>query len=197
MAGVRKDWAVRIVKAASKIVLAPFFRLEIEGTGKLPRNSAFILLPKHQRWADIPLVSLAVSRPLYYVAKYELFRNPISCCFLKSLGGISLHREKPLKSRHSLHTVIELLKEGEGVVVFPEGTYFKNAMGPGHPGMIRLILSRLDLPFFPVGIRYSSGGWRTLVRIRLGNAFYADSAKPVDEFVDLMMNDLSRLSGLG
>ncbi len=197
MAGGRKDWAVRIIKVASKIFLAPFFRLKIEGAEKLPHNSAFILLPKHQRWEDIPLVSLAVSRSIYYVAKYELFRNPISYRFMKSLGGIPLHREKPLKSRHSLNTVIELLKEGEGVVVFPEGTYYKNTMGSGNSGMIRLILSRIDLPFFPVGISYSDKGWRTLVRIRFGNAFHADLTRPVDEFVDLMMDDISRLSGLG
>ncbi len=196
MAGGRKDWAVRIVNASSKIFLSPFFRLEIEGVEKLPRNSSFVLLPKHQRWEDIPLLSLAVSRPLYYIAKYELFRNPISSCFLKSLGGIPLHREKPLKSRHSLNTVIELLKKGAGVVVFPEGTYYKNTMGLGQSGMIRLILSRLDLPFFPVGIRYSDRGWQTSVMIKLGDASHADSTKPVEEFVDSMMNDISRLSGL-
>lgn len=193
----RKDWAVRTARIVSRIVLAPFFSLEIEGAENLPRRNAFVLLPKHQRWEDIPLVGLAASRPLYYVAKYELFRDPVSSCFLKSLGGISLNRKNPLKSRHSLSYVIELLRKGEGVVVFPEGTYYRNTMGPGHPGMIRLILSRLDLPFIPTGISYSGERYRTAVRIKFGNPVYADSGVSINEFLNRMMNEIARLSGLG
>jgi len=171
--------------------------MEAEGTENLPRKNAFVLLPKHQRWEDIPLVGLAATRPLYYVAKSELFRNPVSSCFLKSLGGMPLNRRNPLKSRNSLNNVIELLRKGEGVVVFPEGTYYRNTMGPGRPGIIRLILSRLDLPFIPAGISYSERRYRTAVRIKFGNPLYADSKDSVHEFMDRMMNEIARLSGLG
>jgi 1-acyl-sn-glycerol-3-phosphate acyltransferase len=193
----RNDRAVRTARIVSRIALTPFFSLETEGTENLPRKNAFVLLPKHQRWEDIPLVGLAASRPLYYVAKYELFRDPVSTCFLKSLGGISLNRKNPLKSRHSLNNVIELLRKGEGVVVFPEGTYYRNTMGPGRPGMIRLILSRLDLPFIPTGISYSRRRYRTEVRIKFGNPLYADSKASVNEFMNRMMTEIARLSGLG
>ena len=193
----RKDWAVRTARIVSRIVLTPFFSLETEGTENLPRKNAFVLLPKHQRWEDIPLVGLAASRPLNYVAKYELFSDPVSSYVLKSLGGISLNRKNPLKSRHSLNNVIELLGKGEGVVVFPEGTYYRNTMGPGRPGMIRLILSRLDLPFIPTGISYSGRRYRTAVRIKFGNPIYADSEASVNEFMNRIMNEIARLSGLG
>ena len=93
--------------------------------------------------------------------------------------------------------MIELLRKGEGVVVFPEGTYYRNTMGPGQPGMIRLILSRLDLPFIPTGISYSRRRYRTAVRIEFGNPLYADSEVPVNQFMDRMMNEIARLSGLG
>ena len=193
----RKDRAVRAARIVSRIVLTPFFSLETEGTENIPRKNAFVLLPKHQRWEDIPLVGLAATRPLYYVAKSELFRDPVSSCFLKSLGGIPLNRKNPLKSRDSLNNLIELLRKGEGVVIFPEGTYYKNTMGPGRPGMIRLILSRLDLPFIPAGISYSGRRYRTVVRIKFGNPLYADSKTSVNEFMNRMMNEIARLSGLG
>jgi len=193
----RKNWAIWITKTASRILLSPFFFLETEGVENLSQKSAFVLLPKHQRWEDIPLVSLATPRPLYYVAKHELFINPISSCFLTSLGGIPLNRQHPLESRHSIRSVIELLRKGEGVVVFPEGTYYKNRMGPGHTGMVRLILSRLSLPFIPVGISYSRRGWRTVVRIKFGKASYADSEVPASAFLNCMMKEIALLSGLG
>jgi len=195
--GERENWAVRITRSAGRIVLSPFFYLRTEGTENIPRKSAFVLLPKHQRWEDIPLVSLASPRPLYYVAKFELFKNPISSWFLKSVGGIPLNRQHPVESRNSLNLVIELLRRGEGIVVFPEGTYYKNRMGPGHSGLVRLILSRLSPPFIPVGVDYSRRGWRTLVRIRFGEASHADPEASASANLDLMMKEIAQLSGLG
>ena len=192
----RKDWAVRITRLAGRIVLSPFFSLKVEGTENIPRESAFVLLPKHQRWEDIPLLGLGSPRALYYVAKFELFRNPISSLVLRSLGGIPLNRQRPMESRDSLISVIEHLKKGEGVVIFPEGTYYRNRMGPGHSGMIKLILSRLSLPFIPVGISYIPRGLRTLVRIRFGKSSYVDSEVSANTMVEFMMKEIAQLSEL-
>jgi len=195
--GGRKNWILWPTKVAGRMLLLPFFRLEIQRIENLPQRSAFILLPKHQRWEDIPLLSLATPRPLYYLAKYDLFKNPLSSWFLSSLGGIPLNRQRPMESRRSLQAMIEFLKKGEGVVVFPEGTYYKNKIGPGHVGIVRLILSHLSLPFVPAGINYSGKGVRTLVRINFGRALYADSGASATSFFDKMMKEIAVLSGLG
>jgi 1-acyl-sn-glycerol-3-phosphate acyltransferase len=192
----RKNWVFWLTKYAGSLLLSPFFHLRTEGKEKLPRNSAFILLPKHQRWEDIPLLGLAATRPLYYVAKYELFRNPLTNWYLSSLGGIPLNRSRPLESRNSIRAVIDFLKNGEGVVVFPEGTYFRGRMGPGQTGMVRLILSRLEVPFIPVGINYSGTGARKLVRIRFGDPCYGDSSFATGEFLDPIMKEIAMLSDL-
>ena len=76
--------------------MAPFFRLDVLGLDHLPRDSAFILLCKHQRWEDIPLLGLASPRPLYFIAKYELFKSRLGSRFFGSLGGIPLNRQRPL-----------------------------------------------------------------------------------------------------
>ncbi|MBW1706296.1 MAG: 1-acyl-sn-glycerol-3-phosphate acyltransferase [Deltaproteobacteria bacterium] len=192
----RKDWVCSITKYAGRILLYPFFRLKTDGTENLPKNSAFILLPKHQRWEDIPLLALAAPRSLYYVAKSELFKNPLGSWYLRSVGGIPLNRQRPLESRRSIKALIEFAKKGEGIVVFPEGTYYRGRMGPGQTGMVRLILSRLKVSFIPVGINYSKEGARTLVRIRFGNAFYGDSSAPPGEFLDCIMKEIAQLSGM-
>ncbi len=164
----RREWVFRGTRVLARMMLSLFFRREVRGLENLPQKQAFILLPKHQRWEDIPLLALATPRPLYYVAKYELFLNPVSDWFLHSLGGIPLNRDRPLESRRSLNIMIQVLNEGEGLVVFPEGTYYRNRMGPGRPGLVRLILSRLSLPFVPVGIRYAGQEGRERVSIRFG-----------------------------
>jgi 1-acyl-sn-glycerol-3-phosphate acyltransferase len=191
----RNERIFRITQRVCRAVLSLFFRMETSGAQHLPQKEAFILLPKHQRWEDIPLLSLATPRPLYYVAKSELFHNPLSKWFLTSLGGIPLNRQRPLESRRSLLALICFLKEGEGAVVFPEGTYYQNKMGPGQVGMVRLILSRLTIPFIPVGIRYARERTRIVVRVKFGKAFHADSKTPANAFVDRMMLEIAQLSG--
>ncbi|MBL7210747.1 MAG: 1-acyl-sn-glycerol-3-phosphate acyltransferase [Desulfobacteraceae bacterium] len=192
----RKDWLFWGVRCLGKVLLSPFFRIDTQGEENLPRNSPFVLLPKHQRWEDIPILGIATPNPLYYVAKYELFTNPLGSWFLKSLGGIPLNRNRPLESRRSIRAMIEFLREGEGVVVFPEGTYYRGRMGPGHVGMIRLILSRLTLPFIPLGINYSKKGFRTFVRLRFGKPFHADPTAYPNSFLEQMMRQIAELSAL-
>lgn len=191
----RKAWVFRLTRTAGRIILRAFFALEVDGVENLPRETAFVLLPKHQRWEDIPLLSLATPRPLYYVAKYELFQNPLGRWYLTALGGLPLNRQRPLESRRTMKAVIQFLKEGEGVVIFPEGTYYRERMGPGHAGIIRLVLSRLALPFVPVGLRYRKTGLRTRVRIQFGRPFETGKDTPYDLLLEQMMGEIARLSG--
>ena len=192
----RNEWVFHIIKFLARIMLTPFFHIQATGSENLPLNRAFILLVKHQRWEDIPALSLATPRPLYYIAKYELFKNVLSKWFFNALGGIPINRQRPLESRRFLQATIELLEKGEGVVIFPEGTYYRNKMGIGQTGMVRFVLSRLALPFVPVGINYSSPGSRILIRINFGKPFYADSSLSADTFVNYMMEKIAQLSGL-
>jgi len=185
-----------IVRVAARIVLAPFFAYRVEGRENVPWKSSFILLPKHQRWEDIPLLGLASPIPFYYVAKKELFMNRLSNWFMTSLGGIPLDRDRPLTSRNSIETVVGLLKGKAGVVVFPEGTYYKDAMGSGHVGLIRLIRGRMDVPFIPTGIRYSGEGMRKLVEIKFGNALHWESSTEPEVFLEAAMQQIRILSGL-
>jgi len=127
----RKEPLYRVVRAFSRVsFLSLFIVSRLKGTNIFTREKAFIILPKHQCWQDIPIIAIATPRPLYYIAKHELFKNRFAGWFLKSVGGIPLNREQPLKSRGSIRAMIEFLEKGEGVVVFPEGTYYKTKWGP-------------------------------------------------------------------
>jgi len=185
-----------ITKTAARVFLAPFFEIHVEGRENVPQRGSFILLPKHQRWEDVPLLALAVSRPLYYVAKIELFLNPLSSWFISSLGGIPLDRRRPLASRRSIRVLVDLLRGGGGLVLFPEGTYYRNCMGSGHVGLIRLICSQVRVPWIPVGIRYSREGIRRRVDIQFGNTIPWESSTTPEAFLAAAMQGIGTLSGL-
>ncbi|MCP3955583.1 MAG: 1-acyl-sn-glycerol-3-phosphate acyltransferase [Desulfobacterales bacterium] len=191
----RSTAAYMAVKLILKMLLFPFFRLEVSGLRNLPRDSAFILLPKHQRWEDIPFTGFAIPRQLYFVAKYEIFRTRFSDRLFKALGGIPLNRQKPIESRRYLLSTIRMLEKGEGLVVYPEGTYYRKKMGPGHTGMLRFILARLSMPLIPVGMRYSLAGWRIHVRVDIGQVTYQRPFEPADQLLIRLMGEMAALSG--
>jgi hypothetical protein len=64
--------------------------------------------------------------------------------------------------------------------------------------MVKFVLSRLKLPFIPVGINYAARErrQRVHVRIQFGLAFEADPTLPADTFVHRMMKEIAALSGL-
>ena len=192
----RKKWVCELTKGLIRLTFSPFYRLETRGNEHLPRKNAFLLLPKHQCWQDIPLMAIATPHPLYYVAKHELFENAIISRLLKSQGGIPLNRQKPLKSRDSIRAMIRFLNIGEGVVVFPEGTYYPNRMGPGKGGVLKLIISRLALPLIPVGFCYRKEGLRTRVTVSFGKPVYHKKQTSSDETLEQVMKAIAELSGL-
>jgi 1-acyl-sn-glycerol-3-phosphate acyltransferase len=194
---MRKASVYRLTKAVSRLLLSPFFDIKTSGREHLPAEGGFVLFPKHQRWEDIPLLGLASPRPVYYVAKFELFQNPISGWFISALGGIPLNRGRPMESRTSLKGMLGYMGKGEGIVVFPEGTYYRNEMGPGRSGLIRMILSRSKVPLIPVGISYVEGVGRTTVLINFGKPLQEEvPGIGADELLDRVMGAIEELSGL-
>ena len=155
--GKRRPIIFWLAKLVAQIVFPFFFKINAVGLEYLPQDGSFILLPKHQRWEDIPILGLVVQRSLYYIAKYELFINPVSSFFISSMGGVPLNRKKPRESQREIINMLDKLLDGEGVVIFPEGTYFEGHMGPGKTGLLRMIKSNLAFPFIPVGINI--GRW--------------------------------------
>ena len=191
----RNKLAVSFVRLASKAFLSPFFKTDVRGTCNIPQKGSFVLLPKHQRWEDIPLLGMSVKRPLYYVAKKELFDNFFSKRFIAVLGGLPIDRSRPARSRYTLACILRKLEDGEGMVVFPEGTYFKDRMGPGHTGLIRMIHSSINTLFIPAGVRYSHEKYRTSVHISFGEPIEGNNHKDVRELFNFIMTGILKLSG--
>jgi 1-acyl-sn-glycerol-3-phosphate acyltransferase len=185
-----------LTRSLGSLVVKILFKVQKQGTENLPRNSAFILLPKHQHWLDIPLIAWATPRPLYYMAKHELFSNPLSGWFLGAIGGIPINRGKLLASRGSLVQMLALLASGAGIVIFPEGTYYRNQVGQGRPGLIKLIRSRIAVPFIPVGIRYENGKGRKQVKVKFGKPLEPDAGLTTKLFLEKVMNEIAILSEL-
>jgi 1-acyl-sn-glycerol-3-phosphate acyltransferase len=175
------------------------YRLQVQGLEHLPSQGPVILCPKHQRWEDIPVVGLALTRPLYYIAKVELFRRPLVREFLQSLGGIPLDREAPKATLSSFRALPPLLKQGAAIVVFPEGTYVRHGVGAGKHRLLQLLLKLKSvnglrpLPFVPVGIVYRPRPPGYDVCVRVGAPLTVPAARQAMSLTRALMEQIARL----
>lgn len=192
-----------ITKWVARIVFSSLYRIETEREGHNSFNGPAVILPKHQYWTDIPLISLAFDFPLRFVAKNELFRYPWVRSYLRFLGGIPLDREHPIKTLASIRDLFSRLKAAEKIVIFPEGTYFRGVIGTGKSRLIQTILSfqselKQRIPFVPMGIRYGGKrvGWRRRVEVRIGSPLFAEKESDATSLTQRVMEEIARLSGL-
>jgi len=198
----RYSFVYSVTRKIAQWVFSFFYRIETERKEALPDGGPMIILPKHQYWTDIPLVGLAFEPLLYFVAKRELFKYPLIRKYLCLLGGIPVDREHPIRTLNSFRTLFSLLRDGEKIVIFPEGTYFRNIMGSGKNRLLQMILKFQNdlehrIPFVPVGIRYGTRkGWRRKVEIRIGHPLFAEKESDAIPLTHCVMAEIGHLCRL-
>jgi 1-acyl-sn-glycerol-3-phosphate acyltransferase len=118
------------------------------------------------------------------------------------LGGIPIDRESSIRTLTSIRDLLFRLREKEKVVLFPEGTYVRDAVGTGKSRLIQMILGfqpelKQQIPFVPVGIRYGGRGHeRRRVEVRIGHPLFADQESDATDLTEKIMGEISRLSRL-
>lgn len=110
----------RPVRLFAATVLRGVFRMRVTGRKRIPRHGAAILAPNHRSLVDIPAVAILTRRKVWCMGKEELFRSKLLGSFFYGLGGFPVRRGRP--DRRSLNTALDLLRSGELVVIYPEGT---------------------------------------------------------------------------
>jgi 1-acyl-sn-glycerol-3-phosphate acyltransferase len=129
-------------------LLAPRWR--VTGRGNIPARGAAILAPNHIADCDPPFVGLSVYRPLWFMAKRELFEIPVLGKLIAFAQAFPVDRDAP--DRAALKHAEELLRAGQIVVIFPEGRLSQSGeLQPLLPGALMLAL-RAGVPVIPVGI---------------------------------------------
>ncbi len=159
-----------------RALLVPFFlvyfRMQRIGREHLPRSGPLLLASNHRSFLDPFVIGTLVRRPVYYMAKRELFEKRWQAWILNALGAFPVDRGAG--DSDAMATARAILERGDCVVVFPEGT----RMRPGPLGEPRRGVGRLALetgapvaPVAVIGTEAVRRGWRIRprkVRIRVG-----------------------------
>jgi len=88
-----------------------------------------LLASNHRSLLDPFVIGCCVRRPIYFVAKQELFSNRFVGWLLNCMGAFPVKRGE--SDEESTATALALLARGEAVVIFPEGT--RQRSGPLRP----------------------------------------------------------------
>jgi 1-acyl-sn-glycerol-3-phosphate acyltransferase len=159
-----------------RAVLQPFFhlyfRLSRIGREHIPQEGPVLFAANHRSFLDPFVIGTIVRRPVYYVAKRELFQHRLQAWLLNALGAFPVDRGHG--DRDTIETAKAILARGDCVVIFPEGTRVR----PGPPGPAKRGVGRLALesgapvvPLAVIGTTHVRKGWRIRphkVRIRAG-----------------------------
>ena len=139
-----------------RLLARPLYRIEI--VGRIPQ-SACVVAANHESLLDPPLLALASKRPLRFLAKEDLWRYRPGAWLMDALGAVPVARGR--EGYVAIDRAAELIRAGESVAIFPEGTV---RGGTWTRGAARLALAT-GVPLVPVRI---VGTARALSRGRLG-----------------------------
>jgi 1-acyl-sn-glycerol-3-phosphate acyltransferase len=152
------------VKAAARLGWGLGART-VSGREHIPKTGGFIVASNHASLFDPPVIAVASPRQLSYIAKMELFANPIFSAVIRALGAFPVRRGAG--DREALAASLAFLRKGHGLVLFPEGTRtLTGELGRLKPGAAMLAV-KARVPIVPVWIEGTFQAWPKNGRIRL------------------------------
>lgn len=144
-------------RPAVRLAARAYFGIRFEGVQHIPGDGPLLITPNHVTYADPPLVSIPVRRPVYYMAWNALFRIPVFASIIRMLRAfpVEIDGADPRATRET----VRILDAGGAVMIFPEaGRTLDGRLQPFRLGAFRLACSR-GVPVLPVTIVGGYEAW--------------------------------------
>lgn len=112
-----------IIKNIVKVALNIRYKITVIGEENIPDSGPVIIASMHKSELDPPLVAVTIKRELSFFAKEELFKIPVLGFIISRLNAFPVSRGK--SDRAALKKSVEVLEQGNMLLIFPEGTRSK------------------------------------------------------------------------
>lgn len=127
-----------------------FFDFRVIHPERIPEEGGVILASNHQSYFDPPLVGICSHRGVHYLARKTLLKWPFFGPLFPAMNVIPVDRDG--NDMAALKTVIRKIRDGEGVVLFPEGTRTRDGnLQPAQAG-VGLVIAKTGAPVVPMRI---------------------------------------------
>jgi len=154
------------------------YDVRITGAERIPAVSPAILVANHESMFDPWLLALATPRPVRYMAKAELWRLALVGRAVEAFGAFPV--ERGTADGSAMSHAASLLRAGEVIGIFPQGTSKQLPRRVFHRGAARLALAT-GAPIVPVrlvGTRGFPRPGRRATTVHVGEPIVVARAKP-------------------
>jgi len=150
----------------ARVVLTPLclliYRARAIGTENVPLSGPVILAPNHFSQWDHFFSALYLRRKVRFMAKSQLFTNPVITWIISHGGAFPIRRGH--RDKEAIKTAHAILEADECMLIYAEGGRSRSgALGKPRPGIGRIALE-VGVPIVPMAIHGSAGvrSWRRL-----------------------------------
>jgi 1-acyl-sn-glycerol-3-phosphate acyltransferase len=109
----------KLIKGLVAFYYRTFFKLRVSGEENIPRSGGFVLCPNHFSNHDPFVIGSIGPITQHFMAKSEIFKNPLIGFLVKSLDGFPVERDG--NDLSALKKSIKILKNNESLLIFAEG----------------------------------------------------------------------------
>jgi 1-acyl-sn-glycerol-3-phosphate acyltransferase len=152
---------LRVLYRALQLTVAPLlrtiYRPVVTGLQHVPTDGAVLIAGNHVSFADEVFTPMAARRQVFYFAKAEYFtsegiRGRAMGAIFREMGQVPVERGDTRSAAASLDVGVEMLKNGDALGIYPEGTRSPDGrLYKFRTGVARLAV-RSGAPVVPVGL---------------------------------------------
>jgi 1-acyl-sn-glycerol-3-phosphate acyltransferase len=141
-----RKFLVAVLRQGFRLVM----KMDVAGLDNLPSDGAVVIACNHVTSFDVFPMQFSLPRPIFFMAKAELFNFPLMDIALRNLGAFPVYRGE--KDAWAMKHARVVLEHGQTLGMFPEGTRNKGrGLGLAKTGTARLAVDAKS-PIVPMVI---------------------------------------------
>lgn len=158
-------WWLKMVRCALRrviyVVMRVCYRFSVHGQENVPKRGAALVVCNHVSFMDALVLGGGSPRPLRFVMDQPIFESRWLKWWFQLVGAIPIESERhsPGALRRTLDEVSHALREGDVVMVFPEGRITPDGDIHAFRRGLETILARDNVPVIPAGLAGLWGSW--------------------------------------
>ncbi|RUR31571.1 1-acyl-sn-glycerol-3-phosphate acyltransferase [Vreelandella andesensis] len=158
-------WWLKMVRCSLRrviyVVMRLCYRFSVHGQENVPKHGAALVVCNHVSFMDALVLGGGSPRPLRFVMDQPIFESRWLKWWFQLVGAIPIESERhsPGALRRTLEDVSQALRQGDVVMVFPEGRITPDGNIHGFRRGLEAILARDNVPVIPAGLAGLWGSW--------------------------------------
>jgi 1-acyl-sn-glycerol-3-phosphate acyltransferase len=176
-----------------RIMFKLFYRYHIEGAENIPKTGGAIISPNHMSFFDPPLAGAAMKRPLYFMAKKELFDIPVFGWTIRQTNAFPVKRG--VQDMSAMRHAFSLLEEGYLLLMFPEGTRSKDGKLSKARAGVGMVACHAQVPLIPVKLENTNMMSKLKkIIVKYGKPIYPPKNFSKNDYVSLSQKVLDEIA---